>query len=472
MPEVYDKFIKRTACHYLRRLTKKQQETLRKFDEYNEVKNWSLITRENQIKTIGHLGDDVKKEYQDMVKFDVNQWLMNKDITNYSRLTYQLHLQKFFKWLGNDVEDWFETIENAYDKIIKPSELWSPEEIDALIKVYPEVQYRALVATLFDSEARVSEFCSVSIEDVEFIAGNAIVFFPDSKTEKRRVELIFATKELLPWYNLRKAQARPTDPLWISKCNRNKNQRLSKSGVYEILKYGTKLLGTDKHLHPHLLRHSMASYLRAKGYPDALHRIRMGLGFNSPVLDRYSHFQDSQIGEGAKKAFGVKDIQPVKEEVNPLIGKLCPRCSTLNRTADTLCSKCFYSIDYENTGMELELLEMFRSEFCKVTNLDVLFHDYRMFKTELNLLEQFKTLLQGRLTIETEIVKRYFVNAFKLTDEDVIHFIESLMQEGVGDVEGDFIVLTSIEKLDDLIQSCRKFVELDSKYKISKEVCK
>lgn len=468
MPEVFDKFIQRTACHYLRRLTKRQQETLRNFDEYNEVKNWSLITRENQIKTIGHLGDDVKKEYQEMDKFDVNQWLLEKDITDYSRLTYQLHLQKFFKWLGKDVDGWFETIENAYDKIIKPSELWSPEEIDALIKVYPEVQYRALVATLFDSEARVSEFCSMNIEDVEFIAGNAVVYFPESKTEKRRVELIFATKELLPWYNLRKAQARPTDPLWISKCNRNKNQRLSKSGAYEILKYGTKLIDTDKHLHPHLLRHSMASYLRAKGYPDALHRIRMGLAANSPVLDRYTHLTDSQVANGAKKAFGVKDIQPVKEDVNPLIGKLCPRCGTLNRNADTLCSKCFYSIDYENTGLEIELLEMFRCKFSKSANLDVVFNHYRHFKQEMNLLGLFKSLLQGKSTIDTDVVRQYLCNNFRLTDDQIVEFLQILMGEQVIDIVGDSIFVLGMETLEDYIQKSKEFLALDSRYVISK----
>lgn len=468
MHEVFDELIHRPRAHFLRRLTKKQQETLEKFDEYNQVKNLTRNTRMNQLTAIGHLGDYVKKEYQDMTKEDVSNWL-NRKITSYSRVTYQLYLGKFFKFLGKDVDGWFEKIENAYDKIIEPSSLWSPEEIDPLIRVYPEVQYRAIVATGYDSEARVSELCSMNNEDVEFIAGNATIFLRESKTQRRRVELIFATKELVPWYNLRKEQAKPTDPLWISKCNRTKNQRLSQGGVYEILKYGTKLLGTNKHLNPHLLRHSMASYLRAKGYPDALHRIRMGLAPGSNVLERYTHVTDAEVSKGAKTAFGVKTDEPVKEEVNPLLPRKCPRCGTLNRTANTLCSKCFYSIDYENTNMELELLEMFRTEFAKATNLDVLFHQYRSHKQEMNLLEHFKSFLHGNTTIETELIRQYFSNNFRLTDDQIVEFLQILMGEGVIDTIGDNVFILGMENLDEYIQKSKEFLSLNSKYIISKK---
>lgn len=105
MAEVYDKIIQRPTTLYLRRLTRKQQKTLREFDEYNESKNWKRNTRVCQVKTIGHLGDDVKKEYQDMTKEDVNNWLNNKNIIPNSRQTYQLYLQKFLKWLGKDIND-------------------------------------------------------------------------------------------------------------------------------------------------------------------------------------------------------------------------------------------------------------------------------------------------------------------------------------------------------------------------------
>ena len=468
MPEVYNELIKRARSHYLRRLTNKQKETLRKFDEYNELKNLTKVTRSNQVQIIGHLGDDLKKDFEEMTKEDANQWL-SRPMEPSSRQVYQLTLQKFFKWLETDIKGWFIKIENAGSKTIPPSSIWSPEEIDNLIRVYPEVQYRALVATLFDTEARVSEFCSMNIEDVEFIAGNAVFYFPESKTQKRRVPLIFSTKEVLPWYNLRKEQGKPTDPFWISKCNRTKNQRLSASGVTEILNYGRKLLGTKKRLHPHLLRHSMASYLRAKGLSDALHRIRMGLALNSPVLDRYTHFTDEQVSDGAKKAFGIKTDEPVKEEINPLLPRKCPRCGTLNRTSNTLCSKCFYSLDYENTDMEITILEMFRTEFAKATNLDILFNQYRYHKLEVNLLEHFKSLLQGNTVIETELVRQYFTNNFKLTEDQILEFLGTLTGEGVIEIVGDNILILGIEKLEDYIQKSKEFLRLGDKYATSKK---
>ncbi|MHA1200834.1 MAG: tyrosine-type recombinase/integrase [Candidatus Heimdallarchaeaceae archaeon] len=462
MTEVFDFLINRKRMSYLRTLTLKQQKTLREFDEYNERKNLKRATRENQITVLGHLGDDVKKEYQNMTKDDVNNWLNNKDIKPYSRHVYQLYLQKLFKWLGKDVEGWFEKIENAYDKVIAPSELWSPEEISELIIRYPEVQYRALTMTLYDSEARVSELCSMNVQDVEFVAGIATIFIRKSKTQVRRIELIFATKELIPWYNLRKEQAKPTDPLWISKCNRRKGRRLSQGGVYEILKYGRKLLGTNKHINPHLLRHSMASYLRKNGYPDALHNKRMGLAPGSKVLERYTHVSDMEVSNGARLAFGAEPIQK-KAEYNPLLPKKCPRCGTDNRSTDTLCSKCFYSIDYENAEKELTILEMFKCNFAKATNLDTIFHQYRHYKQEMNLLEHFNNILHGNTTVETEKIRQYFRNNFKLTDGQIIEFLQILAGERVIDIVGDKVFILGMETLEEYIQTSKEFLEINKK---------
>lgn len=462
MAEVYDKMIQRSTTLYLRRLTRKQQKTLHEFDEYNEKKNWTKNTRENQLKLIGHLGDDVKKEYQDMNKNDVNKWLDNKNIIPNSRQTYQLYLQKFFKWLGKDVNGWFEKIENAYDKVIDPSDLWTPQEINELIIRYRELQYRALVATLYDSAARVSEICSMNIQDVEVSADMVVIFIRDSKTIKRRIQLIFASKEIILWYNIRKEQAKPNEPLWISKCNRTRNQRLTQGGVYGILQYGKKLLGTKKHINPHLLRHSMTSLLRKNQFADGLHTKRLGLRPGSRVLERYSHFSDSEVGDGARIAFGGEPIEK-KAEYNPLLPKKCPRCGTDNRITDTVCSKCFYSIDYENTEKELTILEMFKCNFAKATNLDTIFHQYRHYKQEMNLLEHFNSILRGNTTVETEKIRQYFRNTFKLTDDQIIEFLQILAGERVINIVGDKVFILGMETLEEYIQTSKEFLEINKK---------
>ena len=462
--KVFEILMKRK--NYLQNLSQNQLKILQKFDEYNEIKNLTRNTRDCELRTVLQLGLFTKKDYEDITKEDCNAWL-NRGISPYSRVTYQLYLGKFFKWLGKDTKHWFVKIENAYDKVIDPSDLWSPEDINNLIKVYSEVQNRALVATGYDGEFRVSELLNMDVRDIEFHVGNAVAFIRKSKTQPRRVELIFATKELLPWYNIRKAQAKPDDPLWISKANNNRNGRLTQSGVYEILKYGKKLLGIDKPCNPHLtFRHSCASYLRSMGYPDAQHRIRMGLSANSPCIDRYTHLTDTQVGEGARKAFGVP-VEQKEEKPNPLLGKRCPRCGTINRLDNELCEKCYYSIDYENTALEIELLEMYRTKFTKAANLDQLFKQYRFFKEDVVLLESFKQLVMGSDKINTEIIQRYFTKNFGLTDDGVNYFLESLLSEEIIEIKGDTILVDTV-KLYKHIEDCKEFLSLDSKYKVSK----
>jgi site-specific recombinase XerD len=460
MTDLLEKALNQPTSKFLSRLTREQLDTIKGFDEYNEYKHFAINTRVNQLRLVGHLGDDVQKDFQDMTKDDIITWLRNKDITSYSKQTYQLYLQKFFKWLGKDVEGWFEKINNAYDKTIAPSSLWSPEEINQLIQRYPETQYRALVATSFDSEARVSEVCSMNVQDVEIIADICVIYLRESKTQKRRVELIFATKELIPWYNIRKAQAEPGDPLWISKCNRNRNQRLSQGGVYEILKYGQQISGIKKKLHPHLLRHSMASYLRKRGYPDALHLKRMGLKPGSNILERYTHVSDFEVSDGARQAFGIEPIKKRKQEPNPLTPLKCPRCGTYNRQSDKVCKKCFYTLDYEIVHEDISLFEICKTNFGKIEKQKI-FSMFNSLKTTTPLLKEFLSCFNGSDELEIETIKHHFKNTVNLTDNQIIELFGILMGYHLIDFRFNKIHLLDRSKFEKEIEEHNSLLQVN-----------
>jgi len=157
MTELLDKILKRTHLN----LSQKQYKILNDFDEHNKI-NCKDGTRNLYLDSVIRLAIESGKEFEDITKEDVAKFL-RRDINKYTRHQYQIYFGKFFKWLGKDIEGWFVPIKNAYDKVIDPSSLWSPEEINALIKVYNETQHRALVAVLYDSEARVSELVHVNI---------------------------------------------------------------------------------------------------------------------------------------------------------------------------------------------------------------------------------------------------------------------------------------------------------------------
>lgn len=456
MSEVFNEIIQ-PPTNFLRKLTQKQQKMLREFDNYNERRNLRRNTRVRQIKTIGHLGDDVKKEFQDMTKEDVNNWLYNKDIIPHSRQTYQQYLQKFFKWLDKDIEGWFEKIENAYDKVIPPSALWTREDVNKLINSYPETQHRALVATLYDSEARVSEICSMNIMDVEFIADVCVIYIRESKTQKRRIELLFATKELIPWYNIRKQNAEPSDPLWLSKCNRDRNSRLTQGGVYEILKYGQRLSGVDKHLHPHLLRHSMASYLRKRGFPDALHKKRMGLKPTSTVLERYTHLSDSEVAEGAREAFGGEPIRKRKQESNPLISVKCPRCGASVRQTDKVCHQCFYTINYEVVTEDISVFEIFKTNFGKSEKQKIL-SCFKSLKTVVPLLQELFSCFNGTDERDIEKLREHF--NLELDDDQLLELLGILIGRELVEIDGSKVVLLDRQMMEREIDDHLKLIKI------------
>jgi len=458
MTELFQDIINRPTTSYLRNLTTTQLSTLNEFEKYNEYKNFAQQTRERQLKLVARLGVETGKEFQDMAKEDVVNWLRSKDIKPYTLQTYQLYCQKFFKWFGKDIKGWFEKINNAYDKVIAPSELWSPEEIEELIKVFPEIQYKAVVATLFDSAARVSELCSMNIEDVEFVNGIGVIYLRESKTQRRRIELIFATEYLVAWYNVRDAQGEPSDPLWLSKCNRNRGRRLTQGGVYEILKFGRKLLGTSKKLHPHLLRHSMASYLRKNGYPDALHKKRMGLKPHSFVLERYTHVSDAEVSEGARNAFGAEPVKPVKQKENPLIPKKCPRCGAHNNITDKICKKCYYSINYENTERDLTILEIFKSRFLELERIDIesLIKNYRNFKEETKNME----LILEAFEVSDEVTNYVIQWKLGLKGDECLGILQYLISCKLITMTGDKVYLINRGEFQRFITVYKRYVEV------------
>jgi len=457
MTELLDEILKRPHSKYLKRLTKKQLDTLNKYDEYREYKNLAVNSREKPLKFIGHLGDEVKKEYQDMTKQDVINWLKNKDIIPHSRQTYQFYLQPFFKWLGKDTKDWFEKIENAYDKVIPPSALWTREDMNKLINAFSETQHRALVATLYDSEARVSELCSMNVEDVEIIADVCVIYLRESKTQRRRVELLFATKELIPWLNIRRQKAKPSDPLWLPKCNRDRNSRLTQGGVYEILKYGQRLSGVKKHLNPHLLRHSMASYLRKNSYSDALHKKRMGLKPTSTVLERYTHLSDIEVADGAREAFGTEPIRKRKQEPNPLASTECPRCGAINRQTDEVCQKCFYTISYEVVNEDITVFEIFKTNFGKDEKQKIL-SSFRSLKAVIPLFQEFFSCFNGTDEKETEKLREHF--RIKLNEDQLLELFSILIGRELIEIVGSKVILRDRQKMEQEIEEHKQLINI------------
>ena len=162
-------------------------------------------------------------------------------------------------------------------------EFLSEQQIERLLKQCRTTEQRYAVAVLFDSGARAEEFINIRLEDVALPEGqhnyvNITLKQEYSKTLGRTISLYWRhSHEAVRDYLSERLTSglRPSDPVFGNTYN----------GLRMFLRrIGKRILG--KHVHPHLLRHSSATYYATKLNRQEL-CYRYGWRFSSHMPDVY-----------------------------------------------------------------------------------------------------------------------------------------------------------------------------------------
>jgi len=168
------------------------------------------------------------------------------------------------------------------------------EEADALIDAaYAKDGRRGLMLrTLLETMLRVSEFVSLQVEDVSFT--ERLVTVRQGKGGKRREVPI--TRSLARELKLH-VGGRNTGPLFRS----SHGGAYSTRRIQQIVKETAEDAGITKRVHPHLLRHTMATRLVNGGMP--IEHVRKALGHASIDTTRiYAETETESIKQSFRQA--------------------------------------------------------------------------------------------------------------------------------------------------------------------------
>jgi len=144
----------------------------------------------------------------------------------------------------------------------------SPKEAAALVESpalddRAGLRDRALLELLYATGMRASECLALRIEDLNLAAGYVI---PTGKGDRQRLVPVGA--QALHWVRVYLKTARPSlvkraDPgtLFVNRAGR----RLSRQGLWGIIKKAARRAGVRTAVSPHTLRHSFASHLLERG---------------------------------------------------------------------------------------------------------------------------------------------------------------------------------------------------------------
>ncbi len=168
------------------------------------------------------------------------------------------------------------------------------EEQKLIGQAYRETgNHGLLLKTLFLTGARVSEFVSLKVSDLFF--DEQMVLIEKGKGSKSRYvpvlpELAQELKTLLG--------SRQTGYIFES----NRHTKFTARRIQQIVKETAEQAGIKKKVHPHLLRHTVATLLLEKGMP--LEQIQKFLGHSKiETTQIYAESSTEMMKEGFRKAF-------------------------------------------------------------------------------------------------------------------------------------------------------------------------
>lgn len=205
-------------------------------------------------------------------------------------------------------------------KRLKPADILSLKEVQAMIDSSGSARDKALLACLWECGVRVHELLAlnlgnVRVQDSPENGGRKIYVLWFGKTkitgEEHEGYVIEAAKVLQAWLNSH-PRPQPDSPLFPTYAG----DRLGVDGALHVVQKAGRKAGIQKRVYNHLFRHSRATFLLASGkMSEAQVKVLLGWSPGSTMLSRYSHL----VSRDAKKAlFASLGMEPERIEIERL----------------------------------------------------------------------------------------------------------------------------------------------------------
>jgi len=252
----------------LEKLPRKDREVILEFEKYCKASGISKSRIVKYLYSLRKIAGWLGKPLREACRKDIERVLAEMEDKDYSAWTkhdYRVVLKRFYTWLngGEELETvkWFKTSIKLSDAML-PEQLITEDEVKKMIKAAKNPRDKALIATLYESGARISELASMSIKDVSFEENYATIMVK-GKTGSRKIILVVAAPYLATWIENHPLKDNPEAPLWISLWNINYLQRISYQTIAAMLKRVARSAGIRK------------KFIRiSSGTPERLHWLK------------------------------------------------------------------------------------------------------------------------------------------------------------------------------------------------------
>ena len=143
--------------------------------------------------------------------------------------------------------------------VAKLPEILSAEEVERLLGAFRNVTYRVLAAVLYGAGLRLSEALWMETHDID--AARGVIRVRRGKGGKER--LVMLSPRLLLILREYWKQERPPAPYIFG--SKRTGRPISRDAAQEAVRHAARAAKLDKHVTPHVLRHSFATHLLENG---------------------------------------------------------------------------------------------------------------------------------------------------------------------------------------------------------------
>jgi site-specific recombinase XerD len=275
---------------------------------------------------------------------------------------YKICIRKFYQWLTPEeypsILGWL-TIKEKIRNSKVPEDLLTEDDIFKMIEASNHLRDKTLIATLYESAARIGEMANLKIKHVHFDE-LGVQLTLTGKTGMRRVRTIICAPYLASWLSIHPYRNDPESYVWINIGTRNYGKPMNYHGYNVLLKRTAQKAGINKRMYPHLFRHSRCTIL-AQNLTEAQLEKYVGWVPGSDMSGVYVHLSGRDLDGAILKLYGLE-----VEESKPQISfKRCPRCGTTNEATNKICKKCGLAfnikdamkLDEESEESTIELIE-------------------------------------------------------------------------------------------------------------------
>jgi integrase/recombinase XerD len=246
--------------------------------------------------------DDIERE----VIIDYIDHLKGGDYTSSTVARKVAAIKSFFHFLvaeGQLKDDPTFTLDSPKVKKRLPKAI-SPHEIERLLQAPvdeagPKAQRDlALLEMLYASGMRVTELVSLNVSDVELQGNDGKVVVKGKRASKEReIPLNGPVLKTLKNYIYVAREQLIHDPNEQAVFLNNRGQRLTRQGLWLIIKHYVEAVGISSQVTPHTLRHSFAAHKLSQG--RSLQDIQKLLGHaNISTTQVYAHINQESSKEG------------------------------------------------------------------------------------------------------------------------------------------------------------------------------